>query len=227
MQKRNRIPGGKAGASMLFVLAVMYLLMAVTTSVLVSAYAGYSAGMNKQIRDQLNLYADSIQRSVLYSLRDSRDYGRERVIITNPAALNSLGEQLLAVMYDLGAADNENDENKDTEKEKTMNLSAALGGYELPYVEEIKIKAALSGFYIGRHKEPDALFGYERTPASIAINGTAAVTVKVKHETGGKAVTSVVEYDFSGGLLLDTGEPYQEGPVEEFKIGNAGVWSVK
>jgi hypothetical protein len=209
---------------MLFVLAVMYLLMAVTTSVLVSAYAGHSAGMNKQIRDQLNLYADSIQRSVLYSLRDSRDYGEERVIIGNPAALNSLGEQLLAVMYDLGMTD---DENNDTEKEKTINLSAELGGYELPYVEGIKIKIALSGFYIGEHREPDPLFGYERTPASIAINGTAAVTVRVKHETGGKAVASVVEYDFAGGLLLDTGEPYQEGPVEEFKIGSAGAWSVK
>ena len=61
----------KSGASLVFVLAVMLLLMQVGVSALLAASAGAGAGINERVGNQMNMYADSVQKSVMYSLQTS------------------------------------------------------------------------------------------------------------------------------------------------------------
>lgn len=98
MKKHNRalaIISSKSGASLLFVLAVMMLLMAVGVSVLVSAGSNLSTGINKQLDNRLNIYTDSMQRTILYGLKLGDDV--DKFITTD--TLTTLNGQILGALY--------------------------------------------------------------------------------------------------------------------------------
>jgi len=63
-----RVLRDKAGASLIFVLAAMLLLMALGVSAITAAGYNFSAGLTQRDRSQLNLYVSSMEQTIHASL---------------------------------------------------------------------------------------------------------------------------------------------------------------
>ncbi len=215
-----------SGASLMFVLAVMLLLMAIGTSALVAASAAAGSGLAKEGYNQQKLYADSIQQTIKYSLQIGND--------PNPAkgdkdklvgSTITMGGKLLGQLYPI----------KGTALPsgvRTFSFTPTLTGVDFSTVGgcvvEIKITPdnctkVVEVAATGETKDAD---GNVITPAvpwqpeSVIINGTATVTVEVENpHDSSKKLKSVVTYFMSGAYL----EQQAEGSTD-MKIRDGGEW---
>jgi len=204
----------KSGASLAFVLAVMLLLMAVGISAL--AAAGATAGKNRQVLNQLNMYADSIQKSVMFSLQTSNDdIGR--------SIPETLGGQILSTIYEKAAY-----ASPDPVESFTLNLTPELSnGTDLSgVISSVTINIdPLINFtpYTPEQNEViddegNVIFTYEpRRPSTAAISGKITVTVTAEYQN--ESIISIVTYKLFDGLFADDGTN-----PDNMIISNAGIW---
>lgn len=237
MRKQNRvlkIIAGNSGASLMFVLAIMLLLMAVGTSVLVSASSNMNAGINKQLENRLNIYADSMHRAILSSLKSASDETRYiggGGIGDYPATLSG---QILGALYS-GASGSATEE--DIPVSLTINCSPSFYDGRIPSVTstvEIVVNALvrITPYEAGQLPEdikdeagtvlytiPEIL----EQPQSAVINGSATVTITATLPAGlaEKSVISVVTYNFTSGFLK---EDAGKGGLGDMQVIDSGDW---
>lgn len=94
-RKAYRLLAERSGASLLFVLAVMFLLMAIGASAMAAASANAGVNNIKQEQNQLNLYNDSMERTIKFGLDGITDDGGKLISSTTL----SLGGQILREVY--------------------------------------------------------------------------------------------------------------------------------
>jgi len=85
----------KSGASILFVLAAMALLLTVGVATLTAASANAGARIDRMVRTRVELYADSLQRTIMREL----EVGIKNDINEPLTSATTLGGQLLRVAY--------------------------------------------------------------------------------------------------------------------------------
>jgi len=211
MRRRDqilKIIQNKSGASILFVLAVMLLLMTIGVSVLTAASTNLGSGMNKKTGNQLNLYADNMQKSIMYSLQTgSSDEGRD--ITSSTDGPETLGGQIL------GAAAVAAVPGDPIEMKFKPTLS---DGLELSNIA-VTVKVTPTVMTTPEVDEQPEVKDAEGNiisppvagqPKTTVISGSAVVTVTVTLRE--KSVITVAVYDFSEGLIKGN------------FIDNAGKW---
>jgi hypothetical protein len=91
--------GNSSGASIIVVLAVMLFLFALGVSALNAAGGSHGTGLSQFSHNRLTIYADSIQRTIMYSMQEMEEFppGSDFFRITSPA---SLGFQVMGAVSD-------------------------------------------------------------------------------------------------------------------------------
>jgi len=210
MRRKNQILKNiqnSSGASILYVLAAMLLLMAISASVLTAASTNLGSGMDKKTSNQLYLYADNMQKSVMYSLQmGSNDEDRD---ITSPTGSpETLGGQILGAVAVAA----------DPQVPIEWELKPTLDGSDLSNITvSVKVTpTVVTTPEVAAQSEVKDADGNIITPAveyqpkTTVISGSAVVTVTVTLNE--KSVITVAVYDFADGLLKDS------------VIDNAGKW---
>jgi hypothetical protein len=219
----------KSGASMMFVLGVMLTLLFISTSVLVAASAAVGAVINRQVNNQLGLYADSIHRTVYHSLLDiDGDEGRDVRNLNNAGDIDpypaSLGGQLVAIMYHEFRV-----ENVPGDGPYVRSIRTFAG--EDPVTREIDLQLGTRDFF---NDDVDARFDaritdgwmeidieptvqvISRDPLSVMVSGR--VTVRVLIQSGNRRNASETIYNYTGGYL--------EGTSDKLIITDVGRWEL-
>lgn len=201
MQKLKRVIKDNSGASILFVLGIALLLLAISTSALVAASASAGAGIAKQTRNQLNLYSDSVQKTIMSSLMAS-----ETGIDVEDAT--TLGGQVLKAIYHSASslaptASFTSFSTPFSINDITLTLD---GGAPFTCTVDIVIERPFVQIYNGIS-----------SPTSIQylVNARITVQAEVFYRS---TLTSLVTYDYSGGLLDN------EEDADIIKITDAGEW---
>lgn len=216
--KLRRCLHSKSGASLIFVLAIMMLLMAISLSALTAASAGVGIGVGKQSENQRELYSDSIQKTLMYSLQKGESLG----IDSNDAT--TLGGQLMDVLYDkanaaLGAGDTLGPFQLVLENLKLDNETIADACHLTILVEpRVSIRETYTESYPifdadGNEIGSDTV----RYPQEATL--AASVTLRADLSLRGKAVISAVQYEYSKGFLQD-----DLSDATHMLIKNLGEW---
>lgn len=235
--KLMQILKDESGASMIFTLCIMLLLMAIGVSALAASSANAGAGINQQTYNQLTMYAESAQKSIMYSLQISKDptYGdvgkRVDDDTSNISPLDTLGGQLIRALYI-------NENNDLLPSVLDVDLEVKLDGDAVPIevsidfidyaVDIIQFEAYDAGFPdipatpdIDEYVPPT----YAQ-PKSASIKAEVVFTIIARQN--GKAVTYTMTYQLSGvELMMGSYNAFMttENPVME--IADAGIWRVK
>lgn len=201
---------------MVFVLAVMLLLMAIGISSIVAASANAGSGISRQISNQLDIYADSMHRSIMFSLQtSSEDEGK------NISSLHTLGGQILGLAYKKtldASPDSSFTLNITPTLSDSTDLSNSISNVTIKVVPLVNITPATAQQAEVTDEDGNIILTYApRKPQTAAISAAATVTVTAKQ--GSETVISIVTYDFYGGLLEDDGTN-----PNNMIINSAGTW---
>jgi len=206
----------KSGASMMFVLGIMMLLMFIGTSVLVAASAAVGAGINRQVSSQLELYADSIQRTVWHSLRAIEDEVGEDVSDLFNVDITSLGGKLVRVMYMAASALDDGDITSFifSSNEIAGDTANTILANDIPvgFTFQDGYSATVSIMI-----EPGIqMTRIDEETVSYMVSARATVTVEVIGPRN-RALTSVVIYRYLDGHIIGN-------PAGAMLIDDAGDW---
>jgi hypothetical protein len=245
MLRQNRIIQAlksKSGASMLFVLGIMLTLLFISTSVLVAASAAAGAAVSRRINNQLELYADGIQKAIHASLQASDkihtnggDLNKDVFgsSLSFEQALQTLGGQLIKVMYDNATATSLHFVSQAIDPITGLNVGFN-NDPDLGFDGTVNIEIVSSVVSFDRADENGTLVPTQISPGvfellpmyephRVQINA-ARVIITVVVERGTRRITSVVEYGYSGGLLESPTDPAAGGGYNQLLIVNAGEW---
>lgn len=235
----RRVLTARSGASLMFVLAAMLLLLSLGVSAIAAAAANAGSNVNTRIMSQMDIHADSLNQAVLQSLRAS---GAEAgLFVGESAAFQSLGGQILDV---LNYPDSESAETQ----QRLINLLQASTETELSSGVFSTISLSLDMFVNVSPKtcrvdkvshwlydidgnpvmEVIDVYPVAWLPKSAHINGTATLTFTVT--VGGKSAVHVTTFRLQGADLQEpdvTPEDYKKDPTARLQITNAGTWEVE
>jgi hypothetical protein len=134
MRKLIKILGNKSGASMVIVLAVMFLLISIIVSVLAAAGESTGAGLNQYKLNQMNMYAESVQRVIMEVLPDtSVDFDVPQVF--SPAQSNLGGQLVREILTRSAVPDFNMNDGFDLE-----DLAIQLDGAAIPVTIAVEIR---------------------------------------------------------------------------------------
>ena len=128
--KEMKVLKNNSGASILFVLAITFLLLAIGVSVLIAAAAGRGAMVRQMKHNQFRLLDNSIHNTIMYSLQQKND------------ADNSLGAQLVWALYETAIAGDKLGESSTSidKRGRVLNLDIDLEDFEInDVVGEVKV----------------------------------------------------------------------------------------
>jgi len=187
-----------SGASLIFVLGIMLLLMAVSTSVIAAASANVGANVRQRQYNRALLLNDSIHRNVQHSLMmDPSDSGYQQ----------SLANQIARDIYN-------------------ANEPRNFAGGSIAPIEEIELDIAIAGTIIDSEHSITLEFlfqevriagpvgyipelGSARVPRTASLSARMVVTVTVEVESAtvlrndSRIITSQAVYEYSGGVFSD------------------------
>jgi len=194
MHKFLKIIKSKSGASLMFVLGLMMLLLAIGVSVLTAASANYIMPLRQREHSRLLILEESVHKNIMHSLQ-------------TPGA-NNLSQ---AIAYELLNGDRGNE----------ISLDIDFIGVDLPEVmENTEITIEILDVAVNTTEAYNIVVGYvevdveeenedgelvwvkklepiyDRIPKTDIVNGDIAVTVTV--EINGKRSTSTVTYKYEG-----------------------------
>jgi len=190
MCSKNRILAAiknKSGASLLFVLGIMLLLLAVSGSLLAAASANYGSNVRQNQYNAAVVLNDSIQRNIRHSLQ---------IPSTELSDFNaSLASNLARAIYDASV---ENDELTMFE----LNL-----GDIIPDDTYVTLKFPMQTVHITPAVPEMPELGIERVPRTAFLNARMIVEVIVTVGTGNNArvLTTQATYEYSG-VMTDDGD---------------------
>jgi len=208
----------ESGASLVFVLAIMLLLMAISLSALTAASAAAGTGVGKQSENQLELYSDSVQKTLMYSLQNGDSLG------ININGTSTLGGQLMNVLYDKATAAPHPGETQ--EPFKLVLENPQLDGKTIAESCLVTISVEPRVSIRETYTESYPIFDAEgnetgsetvRYPQEATL--AATVTIRTDLSLRGKAVISAVQYEYSKGFLQD-----DLSNATNMLIQNLGEW---
>ena len=239
MGKRiKRILKSKSGESIIFVLGVMLILLFIGGSVLVAASAAAGSGASRQVRAQLELYADSIQRVIKHSLDNCGDDLEANFLadFTSYTAPQTLGGQLLRYMH-RQASETSLVATKSSITDVQFPSTALSEGYSatITSIELDWSVLLVDGIYAAEPSYEYSNVGgtwtlipvvTPDTPHSAKIDARVTITVEVAHVN--RTVTSVATYNYSGGFLKNPEDTTNPGQYDAsiLKIETAGDWTL-
>jgi len=221
--KFTRVLNGKSGSTLLYVIAAMLFLLVLGTSVLVAAYA--NMGFNRRQRDHARalVLADSVQRTIMYSLQDNdgmdEDYLAAQIVL---ALVNSHDDPIDP--KDLPDVEISTDLSDDlTLPMNQMEIDSITLSF--PSQEVVIWPAQLAIEDLDDPGEIDR----ERVPKTAHVSATMIVTVTISID-GDPIFSSRTHYQYSLGKLTD--DPYNAfvnetvaPPIDhELVIYDAGKW---
>jgi len=234
----KRLLRGKSGASILFVLVAMALLMVIGFSTLTAASANIGARHNRQIHNRIDMYAESLQRTVKHSLVETS--GDDDGKLLDDA--DTLGGQILRAAYE-GARPDGVAGGTLTITLKPPDIAAGtdidlLGVIVLRIEIDINpLDVVITKPWIQQTTIPDPDDEDEikiietRIPGSASISGVATIIVTVEGEGHRRrAVTTAATYNLSGGYLEENRDEIEFDAtldtldMGDMKIVNAGDW---
>ncbi|MCL2088290.1 MAG: hypothetical protein FWH14_02290 [Oscillospiraceae bacterium] len=184
---------GKDGASLVFVLGVMLLIMSIGASTL--AAAGANTGFNLRQRQYSNimLLNDSVHRNIMYSLQH------------DPADEGLLSYQLAMAAYQ--ANDPELSDNYRDGGLQNIELDMDIGGIDLEDVPTITLSFAEQNVRIPAGRPMGTVPpSFIRQPRTAEISLRMYVTVKIERD--GYSFASKAAYIYSGELSDDPNGVY-------------------
>ncbi len=218
---------GRAGASLLIVLAVMMLLTSIAASAFVAASLAAGVGSNETVRGQLELYADSMQRSLMYSLQNAEKTG-------DINDTKTLGGQLMRILYD--KASNELDQEPgdpemityETPFTLQLDVPALVGSpanmdqykMNIDLKPRVKVKREYVERLISYDEEGNEVVTEIYHPREADVAASIKIHIEVNYAK--KTMLSVASYEFSRSALEDNGSvAHQKGPM---MIKQSGEW---
>jgi len=213
MQRQNKIIKilqDKTGATMMFVLGIMLLLMAIGVSALVAASANTGFMLNQREYNQILILDDAVHKNIMYSLQydtSSDDYLSKQLVMKIYAArapdppestpLVSFPDMSLDISFSNGL---EAESNHIQVKSVTLSFPEKL-------VEMINITDPIPAVFTPAEYDDEGNLISEKTldqprePKMATVNATVNVTVEIS--TNGKIITSRAIYKYTGGVLSD------------------------
>jgi len=230
-----RVLRDKSGVSLIFVLAAMLLLMAIGVSVITAAGFNLGAGFAQRDRNQLEMFASSMERTIRAMLMESET--GEPVLDTHGLSARIMRDIYLhddargILEYSLTP-----DMNDDWSVEYTVNVSADM---HIEVFEPI-VTTVWEPIWEDDPENPDGeqiCTGYtevviDRSPQRAILNGVVKVTQTTVYQRvlGGEplSTTTVTTYLYSGGLLEErAGYDITQPPDDsDMLIADSGAWTV-
>ena len=220
----------KRGASLMFVLAVMLLLMALGVSAITAAGLNLGASVARRDRNRLELYSNSMERTVKAALDDQLAAGAalnmphsltERMVWhalneayedpANPLLYDSApGSHLITVGMSLTA------ESPDGAADYEIEISGMMFVEKSPFLR-----------YLGTADPDDAA-----TSQSVMINGEIWITVTTTYEVprgGTISMAAITTYRFNNGVLVEDlggfgGGKQSEPTPGDMLVDEPGEW---
>ncbi|MEG1501169.1 MAG: hypothetical protein RR396_04365 [Clostridiales bacterium] len=200
---------GKNGMSLVFVLCVILLLMAISTSILVAASTAAGSNASQRTYDQLNIYTDSVIKTLMYSLQ------QEEIDINNP---QYLGIKLLRAIYDAKAA------NPDAPQyPQKLNMDFGINAIQETAISDLDLRFFAEDIMLQpeqpahqEENEDGSINTIERIPAQADVN----IKMEVKFSTTVKkrSINNLLVFELKGASLEDNGS------AANMLIKEAGEW---
>ena len=207
---KNRIQAvlsSRSGASLLFVIGIMLILLAIGGSVMAAASSNYGSNLRQNQYNAAVVLNDSIQRNIRHSLQKNP----ETLPVPVPEFTQSLASNIPLAMYQAHIANNPltvfDLELRDVDG---LVLTGPDRNYRVtlkfPFHPEVNITppAAPMPEMANPPGDPDDPFSF-RTPAMARLSARMIVEVSVYFSTGTnpRVLTTQAVYDYRNGVLTD------------------------
>ena len=206
----------RTGASLMFILAITLLLLAIGASALAAAGANAAAGENQRAYNQLNMAADSVQKTIMYSLQTSgKD---EKAFLNEPLA--TLGGQLIRALY--------KNELPDELYIELENYDVSIS-VELTPITVAGFKMCVHDIYYDDEGGWDDVCRGDAAPEHAKFSMRIPFTVTVEDKQIGKSTKTVTVYRVTNAEIrgaCDSCMEYKNYDRDSIKIVNAGKWRV-
>lgn len=219
MQIQNklvRILKDKTGASFMFVLGIMLLLMAIGVSVLVAASANVGFSLKQKEHSQIMILDESVHKNIMYSLQhDVADdnFLSSQLVMTiykanDPDLTSYLPAGLTEMPLEVSIADGADLSSGNIKVEKITLSFPEQNVIIMPPIPAIYTPAEYDdeGNLI-----TDRQLDQEREPKTATVSATMIVTVAIN--ANGKITTTRGIYEYTGGKLAD--DPDAGGATHE------------
>jgi len=199
-----------SGASILFVLAVTFLLLAIGVSVLIAASAGRGAMVRQIKHNQMILLDNSIHNSILFSLQKIED------------PENSLGARLVWALYEKARTGEELGEVNTAvdNRGRVLNLDIELENFDIDdivgevkvyltfLVQDVFISPAAPPIFVRDYDNwngigvPDWILAPDgnRVPETVTVSARMIVTVVINVD--GEKISTESEYVLDGERMI-------------------------
>jgi len=216
MRLRNKVLSilkDKSGASLMFVLGIMLLLLAIGGSVLVAASTNVGANVRQEKYNAAVILTDSIHRSIKYSLEEvpeSTDYPDSNFE-------SSLAYQIARGIYDSFES-----------PQGSIELNADILEIDMSNIKGITLEFSYQDIRFAGPVDavPETDPPTPRIPRTATINAQMDVRVVVEVESASlrdapRYITSIASYELRDCVLSDTNV---NGDVGEMEFSNFGKW---
>ncbi|MCL2424795.1 MAG: hypothetical protein FWD05_00490 [Oscillospiraceae bacterium] len=215
INKASRILKDKSGMSLMFVLGIMFLLLAVGASVLTAASANIGSNVRQSKYNTAIVMTDSIHGSIKHSLEmtpSSTDYLDEDFE-------NSLAYQIAQLIY--------NNTNSEVPIE-TVELDIDIPGVDMSAVESIALEILFQDVRFAGPVDavPETIPPTPRIPKTATVNAQMTVCTIVEIESASlretpRFITTVATYEYRDGILSDENA---DGEIREMNFSDFGKW---
>jgi len=214
--KTKAVLKSKSGASLMFVLGIMLLLLAIAGSIMAAASANIGANVRQDRYNRAVLLTDSVHRSIKHSLEAMPN---TEAYIDNEFA-NSLAFQIARAIYENADAPND-----------TVELNIDIAGVDMSSVNSITLDITYQDIKFNGPIEavPETNPPMQRIPRTATISAQMNVCVVVEVDTASlrdtpQLITTVASYELSGAVLSDTNA---SGEIGEMIFSDFGKWVLK
>ena len=230
-----RVLREKKGASMIFVLAAMLLLMAIGVSAITAAGYNYNAGLAQSGRSQLDLYVSSMERTIHGALME--DTTGQAVIssqelsglILRDAYLSGPGKYTGSYTFTPSLPDS-------LDVTYTIEVTANMDVDIYPPVPVMRADPIMGDDPLNPDG-PQIVTDYvytqvDRSPQTARISGKISVTQTTEYNAPAPVarqlrMATITTYQYSGGEIVENFSDFND-PVYDSNmfIVNAGNWTV-
>ena len=191
----------KSGASLMFVLGIMMMLLAVGASVMTAATANVGSNIRQNHYNNAVLLSDSIHRNIMHSLNmDESDADFD----------TSLRNKLSTALYEANKpVANDGDTNLPLDG---FEMSVGVDGVDMSALERIDVRIPFQDIRFAGPVGYVPETGTNRVPFTASINVRIIVTVEVSiHPTGmarvdDRTITTRAVYELSNAFMSDEGD---------------------
>lgn len=229
----KKILRDKSGVSLIFVLAAMLLLMAIGVSAITAAGLNMGAGIAQRDRNQLDLYASSMERTVKASLEKKEPDG------TSIPNVQTLTGRIIRAAYENGSG------LYDLTGANALELTASSpdggakykivisGNFKVHIIPPVEYTEWIESTVVD--EEGNSVLVYEekttgRSPQTATIDGKITAVQTTEYSTlGGRdlSVTTATSYQFGGALIEEDFSTYTSPVLDDnMIITGLGTWTV-